>query len=384
MTKEELEALFNKLNGGVSTMRARYDEQLTTFDSRLRDVENANARFALSSGGPATPRVRPEARAAFMNFLRTGDASVMAPFAPKNAMSTQSGPDGGFLIPEEIGDTIDRLQRNLSVMRQIARIRTVTTDSPKQLVNVNGVDSGWVGETQDRPDTNNDSFDIVAPYMGELYASPKLSQRELDDNAYNADEVLQTSVAEEFAVQEGAGFVGGNGILKPKGFTTYPTASTGDSVRPFGTLQYVKTGNGTGFASTNGGDCLINVVQALRAVYRAGALWIMNSATVAVVRQLKDGMGNYLWRPGAENGRPDQLLGYPIFEDENMPDIGANAFPIAFGNFMRGYLICDHVTGTRMLRDPFTAKPWVKFYTTKRVGGGLVNSQAIKLLKVSA
>ncbi|MDB4916556.1 MAG: capsid protein [Gemmatimonadetes bacterium] len=382
---EDMAEMMVALNTAFGTFRDSQDQRIKTLEAHLRDVETAQARGELFAGArSAQPGGRPEARAAFARFARTGDEKAMLEFLPQAAMQTQVDPAGGALIPEEINTEIERIQRDFSPMRQLSRVRTVRTDTPEQLVNLGGVSSGWVGETDSRPETNTDSFGKVAQTMGEIYANPKVTQRELDDSAYNIEELLTTSVGEEFAVQESSSFVSGNGVKKPKGYLTYPTSLLGDATRPIDTLQYVKSGGASGFAASNPADQLIDVTTALRAPYRKGAGWTMNSATAAAVRKFKNSLGDYIWRDGLDLGRPDSLLGFPVSIDEFMPDIAADAFPIAFGNFLRGYLIADHITGTRVLRDPYTNKPWVNFYTTKRVGGGVTNTQAIKLLKIAA
>ena len=205
----------------------------------------------------------------------------------------------------------------------------------------------------------------------------------LDDAFFDVETWLAEELSEEFAEKEGTAFVLGDGVSKPKGFRTYPTEATADSSRDFGTLQYVPTGVADGFPATDKADILIDLTTTLRAPYRKGAVWLMNSSSLAVVRKFKDSNGDYIWRAGLIEGQPSLLLGYPVYEVEDMPSIGAGSFPIAFGNFKRGYTITDHVKGVRLLRDPYTNKPYVHFYTTKRVGGGIVNSQAIKLLKIA-
>ena len=164
-------------------------------------------------------------------------------------------------------------------------------------------------------------------------------------------------ITSEFADEEGDAFINGNGINKPRGLLTYTNSSSNDSSRDWGQLQYIAGGAASTFTNA---DKLVDVVHSLKAKYRKGAVWLMNSSTVATIRKFKNGEGDYIWRPGLEPGGPDYLLGYPVYEDENMPDIGANAYPIAFGNFMRGYLIVDR-KGVRLLRDPFSNPPYVYF-----------------------
>jgi HK97 family phage major capsid protein len=222
----------------------------------------------------------------------------------------------------------------------------------------------------------------VAPPSGELYANPAASQAMLDDAAFDVEDWLASEIATEFARAEGSAFVAGSGINRPKGFLAAPNSAQGDPVRAFGTLQYLATGTAGGLG-TNAADKLIDLVQTLRPPYRQGAVFVMNSATASTIRKLKTSDGAFLWQPGLTAGQPDSLLGYPVVEAEDMPDIAVDSLSIAFGNFRVGYLIAER-TETQILRDPFTNKPFVHFYATKRVGGQVANSEAIKLLKFSA
>jgi HK97 family phage major capsid protein len=214
----------------------------------------------------------------------------------------------------------------------------------------------------------------------ELYAMPAATTSLLDDSAVDIDSWLAAEVEAVFAEQEGAAFVNGDGVNKPRGFLNYPTVA--ESAWSWGNLGYIATGVAGALPSTNPADVLIDTVYALRAGYRQNAAWVMNRKTQAAVRKLKDGQGNYLWQPPVTAGGDASLMGFKLVEAEDMPDIAANAAPIAFGNFNRGYLVVDRL-GVRILRDPYSAKPYVLFYTTKRVGGGVQDFNAIKLLKVA-
>src|SRR5438067_855686 len=223
----------------------------------------------------------------------------------------------------------------------------------------------------------------IAPPSGELYANPAASQAMLDDAAFDVEAWLASEIATEFARAEGAAFVGGSGVNQPKGFLSLPATAQGDGTRPFGTLQFVPSGAAGAFVSGAPQDRLIDLVQALRPPYRQGAVFVMNSATASVIRKFKTADGAFLWQPGLVTGQPDTLLGYPLVEAADMPDIAADSLSIAFGNFKAGYLIAER-TETQILRDPYTHKPFVHFYATKRVGGQVSNSEAIKLMKFTA
>lgn len=385
----EVKKLLTELRDTYAEVAQKYDRNTADFQDRIYDLETRAER--ISAGGGGNGRERPEAIKAFNAFLRGGDPRAMTQFAPQDATSTQFGPDVGFGIPQEISQQIQKLELTYSPMRNFARVRMVSTDRPETLINTRGVTSGWVGEIQARPNTATDQLAVVTPVMGEIYANPAVTQRVIDDAFYDLQTYVAESVAEVFAANEGAAFATGDGINKPKGMLSYSTSPLADTAgRAFGTIQRLNTGVAGDFAAANKGDILVQLVHSLRKPYRQGAAWWMNSATLSKVRQLKDGQGLYLWRGGSGGnqigsqnlvGQQDLLLGYPIAEDENMPDIAANSFSIGFGNFQRAYEIDDHKVGVRMLRDNITLKGYVNFYTTKRVGGGLTNSQCLKLLQ---
>ncbi len=286
-------------------------------------------------------------------------------------------------MPREIDARIDRTLTAISPIRAVANVVTVGTAGYRKLVTSGGTPSGWAGETDARTETATPTFHEIVPSFGDLYANPAASQAMLDDAAFDLEGWLAQEIATEFARAEGSAFVGGNGTSKPKGFLTYATTTDGDAVRAFGTLQYVATGAAGGFAASNPADKLVDLVQALRAPYRQGAVFVMNAATLAAIRKFKTSDGAFLWQPGLIEGRADTLLGYPVIESEDMPDIAANSLSIAFGNFQAGYLIAERGE-TAILRDPYSHKPFVHFYAAKRVGGGVSNSEAIKLLKFAA
>jgi HK97 family phage major capsid protein len=204
----------------------------------------------------------------------------------------------------------------------------------------------------------------------------------LDDAQFDVEAWLADEIAVQFAKAEGTAFVNGDGIDKPKGFLTYTAVATGDAVRAFGQLQYVPSGVANTLPTTNPADKLLDLVHALRAPYRQGAAWVMNSTTLATIRKFKTADGAFIWTPGLITGQPDTLLGYPVVESEDMPDIAANTMPIAFGNFRAGYLIAER-SETNIIRDPYTNKPYVNFYATKRIGGAVSNSEAIKLMRIA-
>lgn len=318
------------------------------------------------------------AQSAFVNgYLRRGAELEMKSFEGTTAI------DGGLVVPRELDATIDATLKAISPIRQIASVVRVGSAGYRKLITTGGALSGWASETGARAETDTPKFREIAPPMGDLFANPAASQAMLDDAAFDVEAWLTNEIATEFARAEGAAFVNGDGVNKPRGFLRGPTPTTeADTVRAFGTLQYLATGVAGNFAATNPADRLIDLIQALRPPYRQGAVFVMNSATLARIRKFKTTDGAFLWQPSVQAGRPDTLLGYPVVEAEDMPDVADGAFSVAFGNFRAGYLIAER-SETTILRDPFTRKPYVYFYAVKRIGGAVVNSEAIKLLRFS-
>ncbi|MEY2882598.1 MAG: hypothetical protein RL490_322, partial [Pseudomonadota bacterium] len=313
------------------------------------------------------------------DWLRQGE---ILPEEVKAASVSTPG-KGGVAVPSEIDAIIDRVLVAESPIRAIATVVDVGSANYRKLITTSGVVSGWVSETAGRPETETPDFAEIAPPMGELYANPAASQAMLDDALFDVEAWLGAEIGREFARAEGVAFVAGNGVNKPRGFLAAPNSAADDGTRPFGTLQFIASGAAGGFAATNPQDRLIDLVHALAAPYRQGASWVMNAGTLARIRKLKDADGAFLWQPALAADQPATLLGYPVVEAAAMPDIAADSLSIAFGNFRAGYLIAQR-RETVVLRDPFSNKPFVHFYATKRVGGSIVDSRAIKLMKFSA
>jgi HK97 family phage major capsid protein len=320
-------------------------------------------------------RMADPAKAAFVDgYLRRGAEVELKSFSGAVAA------DGGYAVPKEIDAIIDATLKGISPIRAIANVVRVGSAGYRKLVTQNGVTSGWASETATRPETATPTFNEIVPSFGELYANPAATQAMLDDAAFDVEGWLASEIATEFAKAEGAAFVNGNGTNKPRGFLQAPTATTSDATRPFGTLQYIASGAAGAFVAANPQDRLVELVHAVRAPYRQGASWVMNASTLATIRKFKTSDGAFIWQPGLSAGQPDTLLGYPVVEAEDMPDIAANSLSIAFGNFKAGYLIAER-SETNILRDPYSNKPYVHFYATKRLGGAVTNSEAIKVMK---
>ena len=360
----------DKADEAIAGLRSDVDE----VKARLDKVSRAASRPVIGTGiGEAAS---PEVKGFIDGYLRHGRESEI------KSLSGAVPRDGGYAVPREIDAMIASELKEISPIRSLAQVVQVGSSGYRKLVTTGGTASGWVGETAGRPETEAPEFAEIAPPSGELYANPAASQAMLDDAAFNMEDWLGSEIAMEFARAEGAAFVSGNGVNQPRGFLSSPRSLAGDAVRPFGSLQYIGSGDADGF-DANPESRLIDLVHTMKAGHRQGASWVMNSATLSEVRKLKTTDGAFLWQPGLVEGQPDRLLGYPVIEAEDMPDVAAGTVPIAFGNFKAGYIIAER-GATQILRDPFTNKPFVHFYATKRVGGQVLDSAAIKLLKIEA
>lgn len=360
---------------------AKINEALDALGEQLKAVEAKGNRPGASADG--LNEAEAEHKSAYMNWLRkgVGETELGSLEAKAFATTTNSGADGGYAVPKVIDQAIVKKLVDISAMRSVAQVIQIGTSNYKKLADIGGTGSGWVGETAARPETNTPSLAEISPTMGELYANPRATQVMLDDVQFDAEAWLAASVAEEFARAEGAAFISGNGTNKPTGFLNGTPVATADASRAWGVLQY--TASGAAAALPSSVDTLISLVDSLKAGYRQGAVWMTNKAVLGALRSYKSTDNQYLWQPSVQAGVPSQFLGYSVVEAEDMPAVGAGNFPLAFGNFNAGYLIVDRM-GVRTLRDPYSNKPYVGFYTTKRVGGIVQNSEAIKLLKVAA
>lgn len=295
---------------------------------------------------------------------------------------TSTGSAGGFALPEIIERQIARLSVDISPIRQIATVRTVGSPDYKELFDINGAGFEWVGETDTRNQTNTPDLAEVAPTFGMASAKPQASEESLDDLFFDVESWLVSSAADAIAQGEGAAFVSGNGTKKPTGFLAGPApVTTADSSRAFGTLQYIASGQAAAMPANL--DTMYDLIYSLRARYRTNAKWVTSKLLLSSLRKYKDSTGQYMWQNAVTAGEPNTFMGYGVVEVEDMPAVGAGAFPLAFGDFKEGYLIADRV-GMRITRDEITTPGFVKFYVRKRVGGKLRNTQAIKLLKIAA
>lgn len=356
-------------DAALAALRSDVDE----VKGRLEKVSRAAARPLLDGAGVGSG---PEVKGFVDGYLRHGRETEL------KSMMTTVGAEGGFAVPREIDTIIARRMVEISPIRAVSNVVRTGTSGFRRLISTGGTASGWVSEAGARPETANPQLAEIVPPMGELYANPSATQAMLDDAAFDLEGWLANEIATEFARAEGAAFINGTGTNQPRGFLNATPSVAGDATRAFGSLQFIGSGNATGLGTAPEAK-LIDLVCQLKAPLRQGAVWVMNSTTLAAVRKLKTTDGAFLWQPGLVEGQPDRLLGYPVIEAEDMPDVAANQFPIAFGNFKAGYLIAER-RQTSILRDPYTNKPYVQFYATRRVGGQVMDSDAIKLLRIAA
>ncbi len=377
---ERLDALEKRSSDVVGDEKVdRINRALDEHKRALDELTLAAARPALGAERKSQPQLR-ERKAAFDRYVRKGDAGGLDALELK-ALSAGSNPDGGYTVPLEIETTIDRVLAKASPIRSIATVRAIGANVYRKPITTAGAATGWVGETDTVAQTGTPNLAAIDFPAMELYAMPAATQTLLDDSQVDIEQWLADEVQIVFAEQEGAAFVGGDGSNKPTGFLHYTAVA--DASWSWGNLGYIASGADGAFASSNPADKLLDLAYAPKQGYRANGRWVMNRKTESAVRKFKDTTGNYIWQPAASADQPATLFGYPVTEVEDMPDIASNSLSIAFGDFARGYLVVDRV-GIRVLRDPYSAKPYVLFYTTKRVGGGVQNFEAIKLMKFAA
>ncbi len=357
---------------------ARIDASLQAAQGRM-DRALADGRRPALGGEGAKTAVPDERKQAWDGYLKTGRSSAL--ILEAKGLSEGVPTAGGYVAPPETERLIERRLQASSPMREIATVRTIGAGVFRKPVSTAGIESGWVAETAARPETDPPVLALLEFPAADLYASPAATQALLDDAFVNLDEWLAAECEDAFAGQETQAFVIGDGVNKPKGFLSYDKVA--DANQAWGEIGFVLSGAAGGFAASNPVDRIIDLIYAPRARYRANGRFVLNRRTAATVRKFKDADGNYIWSPATAPGAPATLLGYPVSEIETMPDPAAGSFALAFGDFAKGYLIVDRA-GVRVLRDPYSAKPYVLFYTTKRVGGGVQNFDAIKLMKFAA
>ena len=350
---------------------------LSAMKRQLEAIETAVARQQIPGGGSSKENpAKAEHAKAFGAWMRKGVDSGLRDLEVKAELSTMSDPDGGFTVPDAVPAAMKTVAQASSVMRSICTVETLSVPEYKELVDVGGESAEWVGEKGTRNETDTPALKEVSIVPKEMSAKPKVTQTMLDDSSYDVEGWVGRFIGRAFAAKEGAAFISGNGVEKPRGIAGYTMITNASYV--WGKVGYIAGGHTSLF---NNVDKLIDLQHALKVIYRGGASWLTNDLTLATIRKFKDGDGNYIFQPGLVAGAPDILLGKPINYDDYVADIGAGAYPLFFGNFKEAYVIVDRM-GIRMLRDPYSSKPYVEFYTTKRVGGGIRNYEALKALKI--
>ncbi len=361
--------------GFVTDIKSKLQQQEDRMTKLDRKMTFASCRPALARSA----EVDAPHQKAFAAYLRSGDDDGLRGLElDGKAMSTAVAADGGYLVDPETSASIQSVLSETASIRAIANVVAVDATSYDVLIDHADMGAGWANEVDPTAETTTPQIDRISIALHELSALPKASQRLLDDSAFDIEGWLAGRIADKFARSEAAAFVAGDGVDKPRGFLDYPRVDNG--VWAWGNLGTVPTGEAGDFDSLSPADAVIDLVYALGAEYRAGATFVMNSKTAGAVRKLKDNDGRFLWTDGLAAGEPARLLGYPVLIAEDMPDIANDAAAIAFGNFAQGYTVAER-PDLRVLRDPFSAKPHVLFYATKRVGGAVSDFAAIKLLK---
>ncbi len=375
--KTELAGFFNDFSKFQADIAAKIQRQ----EDRLTMIDRKNMLAARRPVLSREAEIDAPHKKAFSAYLRRGDDDGLRGLElEEKALSSAVAADGGYLVDPVTADRIAGVLRNAASIRAIANVVQVEATAFDVLIDHTDIGAGWASETAPTVETGTPALDRISIPLHELSALPKASQRLLDDSAFNVEDWLASRIADKFARSEGAAFVSGDGIDKPTGFLNY--AAVADNLWAWGKLGYVATGAAGDFNATNQADAIVDLVYALGARYRANATFVMNSKTAGAVRKMKDVDGRFLWSDGLAASEPARLMGYPVLIAEDMPDIALDTTAIAFGDFAAGYTVAER-PDLRILRDPFSAKPNVLFYATKRVGGDVSDFAAIKLLKFS-
>lgn len=392
----ELKAQFDSVGEAVTALRAKVDEmeaakakpdgidedQLKRMNDTIDKAEDSIKLLEKAQKREIRGEVKPESadaqasdeyKQALDVYFRKGNAAPLQAIQAK-AMSVNSDADGGYTVTPEMSATISKVIQEFSPIRPIASVETIGSDRMQLLVDKDEAGAGWVGETASRPATDTPQLGLLEFPVHEMYAEPNVTQKLLDDSNINIEDWVASKVADTFAEKEGLSFISGDGVNSPRGFLTYADGTD------YGQIEQIANGHATVLSA----DSILNLVYGIKDSYARNGTFVMKRASIGQVRLLKESTTNaYIWQAGLQAGQPSTLAGAPVVEAQDMPVIGNGTLPIAFGDFRRGYQIVDRI-GVRVIRDELTAKPFIKFYTTKRVGGGVKNFEAIKLLKMSA
>ena len=372
--KAALSGFLAEFNAFQSDIKAKLQEQETRLAMLDRKSIAMNRPPLARAAETETPH-----RKAFAAYLRSGDDDGLRGLTvEEKALSTAVAADGGYLVDPVTASQIVGVLRSSASIRAIANVVSVEASAFDVLVDHTDIGSGWATESGAQAETGTPQVDRISILLHELSALPKASQRLLDDSAFDVEGWLAQRIADKFSRAEASAFIGGDGIDKPTGFLSYPKVD--NEVFAWGSLGYVPTGAAGDFSASDPADAIVDLVYSLGARYRANGTFVMNSKTAGAVRKMKDADGRFLWSDSLAAGEPARLMGYPVLIAEDMPDIGAGTYAIAFGDFRAGYTVAER-PDLRILRDPFSAKPHVLFYATKRIGGDVSDFAAIKLLK---
>lgn len=367
-----------EVKGVLDTLTATVETGLGKVTKRMDELEKKLNRPGAGGGNESKGDLAAECKA-LGHFVRTGDITEL------KSLSSDSEPDGGFMVSPALSNAMITRIFDQSPIRSLSRVETIGIgDAYEEPIDDNDVGATWAGQSQDRTATTAAQLGFLRVPLHEIYALQPVTQRLIDDARFDVGAWVQGKIADKFGRTEGTAFVNGTGIEQPVGFLTRPVDTAGDLTRARGTLQYVKSGSASVIADSAGqANGIVDLYWSMRAPYRGNATWLMASATANALDKLKTTQGEYIWRDGMTSGAPPSLLGRPVEFCEDMPAIAANSFPVAFGNWPLGYLIVDR-PGIKWLQDPYTSKPLVNFYATRRSGGNVANSDCIKLLKISA
>lgn len=384
--KETIEA-----NLGKKADDAVVKEKLTALECTMNSIEAAinehSAQLAATSlNGAGQPKLAdPEYSGLFVGYMREGSRDQEEQLkaahrsGPRAAMTEGTNADGGYTTPIEWDRSITGRLKLINPIRAEATVQSISTAGFTKLFTDRTLGSGWVGETASRPATSTPQFTSLDFGLGEIYANAAASQRLLDDSEIDIEQWLVSEIETEFARQEGIAFLSGDGSNKPFGLLGYVTGGAAAARHPWGEIEAINSGAAAAFTT----DALVGAVYELPAMYEPNAKFFLNRSSLGAVRKLKDGQGNYIWQPTYVAGQPSTLLGRPVVDVPDMPNVGAGNIAALFGDMRETYLVIDRI-GVRVLRDPYTNKPYVCFYVTKRVGGGVKNPDAMKAIKIAA
>jgi HK97 family phage major capsid protein len=400
MLTNEVKELLEKLQAEWSNFKAENDRRLKEIektgsadpltDEKIKKHSEAVGQLQkqvdeltakLSRPGMEFPTTESELvkehKTAFRRWISKGKDEGLADLQTKT-MRVSVDADGGYAVPEALDRTIGDMERAAAPMEAEVTIIQAGSETYEKLFRDGMAGSGWVGEEDARPATASPTLASFKPLYGEVYAMPEATQKLLDDAFFDVEAWIADEIAQKFSADIDLAIISGNGTNKPKGILSYTLATTADASRAYGTIQRVQSGVNADFD----GDDILSLIYALRPQYRQGAKFLMETSIITKIRQIKDTNGNYIWAPGFNEAQPAGVFNYGIIEDPNMPVAGAASNSIIFGNFKRAYKLVV-IKGIRVLRDPYTNKPYVRFYTTKRVGGGVEDTRALKFLQLA-